>query len=259
MHLTEILPVLEALAPLGLAEEWDNVGLLLEGEREIDRILCTIDLTAGVLDEALARNADLVVSYHPPIFHGIKRIVGADPQQRTLLRAIRAGIHVYSPHTALDAVPGGINDWLLEPFGPLADLRPVVAHPVRSSAGAGRLARLTEPVPLQQLVPRVKAHLGLEAIRLATTDANTLIASVAVCPGAGASVFEALGAVDLLLTGEMRHHDVLARVARGGSVLLTDHTNTERGYLPRFARQLADRTGLEVEVSTVDRDPLAVI
>src|SRR5690554_4356185 len=53
VHLTEILPVLEALAPLGLAEEWDNVGLLLEGEREIDRILCTIDLTAGVLDEAL--------------------------------------------------------------------------------------------------------------------------------------------------------------------------------------------------------------
>src|SRR5690606_4255800 len=114
VELSEILPVLEALAPPGLAEDWDNVGLPIEGEREIHRILCAVDLTPEVLDEALALGADLVLSYHPPIFRGVKRLLSADPQQRTLLRAARAGVHVYSPHTALDAVPGGMNDWLLE-------------------------------------------------------------------------------------------------------------------------------------------------
>lgn len=259
MELSEIVAALESLAPVGLAADWDNVGLLLEGDRPVRRILCTVDFTEAVLDEALAGGADLVVSYHPPIFRGLKRLIALDPIQRTLLRAARAGLHVYSPHTALDAVPGGMTDWLLEPFGPLAEARPIEPHAARPEAGSGRVAVLSEPAPLDRLLPRIKAHLGLAAMRLATLDPSRPVERVAVCPGAGGGVFERLGDVDLLLTGEMRHHDVLARVARGASVVLTDHTNTERGYLPRFAQRLAERTGLPVAVSTVDRDPLAVI
>lgn len=259
MDLSEIVAVLESLAPVRLAADWDNVGLLLEGDRGVRRILCTVDLTEAVLDEALARGADLVVSYHPPIFRGLKRLVARDPLQRTLLRAARSGLHVYSPHTALDAVPGGMTDWLLEPFGPLADARPIAPDPLRPDAGAGRVARLSGPAPLDLLLPRIKAHLGLAAVRLATLDPSRVVERVAVCPGAGGSVFEQVGDVDLLLTGEMRHHDVLERVARGASVVLTDHTNTERGYLPRLAQRLAERTGLPVDVSSIDRDPLAVV
>ena len=87
-----------------------------------------------------------------------------------------------------------------------------------------------------------------------------LIESLAVCPGAGGSVFEKLGAVDLLLTGEMRHHDVLARVRQGTHVVLCDHTNTERGFLPVLADELTSRLpGVALHVAAEDKDPLRIV
>lgn len=106
---------LEMVAPARLAEPWDNVGLLL-GDREAPcgRVLLTVDFTAGVLEEALALSVDAVVAYHPPIFDPLKRLTSEDPKQRLLLETAQAGIALLSPHTALDAVHGGVNDWLLE-------------------------------------------------------------------------------------------------------------------------------------------------
>ena len=85
-------------------------------------------------------------------------------------------------------------------------------------------------------------------------------ASSAVCAGEGGSVFEGCPTVDLLLTGEMRHHDVLARVSAGTSVILTDHTHTERGYLKHLAKYLSEAVGAdsEVVISASDKDPLSI-
>jgi putative NIF3 family GTP cyclohydrolase 1 type 2 len=82
-----------------------------------------------------------------------------------------------------------------------------------------------------------------------------------VCAGAGGSVFEHCHDVDLLLTGEMRHHDILARVASGTSVILTDHTNCERGYLPNLAARLRSVFGedVAVHVASSDKDPLSIV
>ena len=106
---------MEAVAPARLAESWDNVGLLL-GDRAAPcgRVLVAVDWTAAVMEEALALGVDAVVSYHPPIFDAIKRLASDDPRQRILLDAAQAGIALLSPHTALDAVKGGVNDWLAE-------------------------------------------------------------------------------------------------------------------------------------------------
>ncbi len=104
---------------------------------------------------------------------------------------------------------------------------------------------------------RIKGHLGLRHVRVAS-GLGGAVQSVAVCPGAGGSLFAADWRADLYLTGEMRHHDVLAKVARGHAVILTDHTNTERGYLPVLAKRLAAESGLEVSVSEVDAEPLVV-
>lgn len=258
-RLSEVLAALEAIAPLHLAEAWDNVGLLLEprgGDPTVQRALLTIDLTEPVLDEALASGADLVVAYHPPIFAPLKRLTQGEAGQRTILRAAAAGIAVWSPHTALDAVPGGVNDWMLGLAGTLTDVAPIAARPDEPAAGPGRLARLREPAPLDTLVARFKEGLALPSVRLAR-GADAPIGTLAVCPGAGGSLFEGIRA-DLLVTGEMRHHDVLAHVARGMSVILTEHTNCERGYLPHLAERLrAACPALLVDVSTRDRDPLA--
>ena len=247
------------IAPLALAEPWDNVGLLVEPPRPrpLRRVLLAIDLTEAVLDEALAVEADCVVAYHPPLFNSLKRLTLSDPKQRILLRAVAAGLPLYSPHTALDAAPGGINDWLLEAFGPLAEVAPITPSALDAAAGGGRRAVLATPRALGDLLPAIKGLLGLQHVRVAAAD-DRPIRTVAVCPGAGGSLFEGLRGVDLVLTGELRHHDVLALVARGTAAVVTDHTHTERGYLPRLAARLRAATGLEVHVSTVDDDPLVV-
>ncbi|MGM0576712.1 MAG: Nif3-like dinuclear metal center hexameric protein [Myxococcota bacterium] len=271
--LRRVLDVLGDLAPLRWAGEWDNVGLLVDPPtpggwgRTIRRVALTIDLTEGVLAEALEAGADLVVAYHPPIFKGLKRLVAAEPKHRIVMDAIRAGVPVYSPHTALDAAPGGLNDWLLKGLGETrepAPIEPVEEPPEGAVAGAGRTARLSEPTDLPALVRALKAHLGLEYVRVAAPAAlregEGRISRVAVCPGAGGSLFAGLEGPDLYVTGEMRHHDVLARVAAGAAVVLTDHTNTERGYLPvlreRLSAALGD--GVAIDVSVRDADPLRV-
>jgi dinuclear metal center YbgI/SA1388 family protein len=98
---------------------WDNTGLLLEASfvpsrRQSNTALLTIDLTKAVADEAIALNSSIIIAYHPIIFRGLKALTLADSQQQSLLRLASHGISVYSPHTALDSAPGGINDWLAD-------------------------------------------------------------------------------------------------------------------------------------------------
>lgn len=110
---------MEQLAPLSLAESWDNVGLLVEPtkSRPIKTILLTNDLTAAVMEEAQAISCDLIVSYHPPLFRPFKRLVQSDWKQLLAVRAIESGIAIFSPHTSWDSVKGGVNDWLVGGLG----------------------------------------------------------------------------------------------------------------------------------------------
>lgn len=119
MDLKDVLQVMEQLAPLSLAESWDNVGLLVEPSkcRPIKIILLTNDLTVAVMEEAEAMSCDLIVSYHPPLFRPIKRLVKKDWKQLLAVRAIESGIAIFSPHTSWDSVKGGVNDWLVGGLG----------------------------------------------------------------------------------------------------------------------------------------------
>ena len=115
-----VITRLEAIAPLELAEPWDNVGLLLgDARRDLNGpVFLTIDLTEASLAEAVAAGAGMIVAYHPPIFRELKRITTDDPRGRTLLGAVESAIPVYSPHTALDATEGGVTDWLCDMLAP---------------------------------------------------------------------------------------------------------------------------------------------
>jgi dinuclear metal center YbgI/SA1388 family protein len=253
---------MERIAPRRLAEAWDNVGLILDARgpsSEVSRVVLTIDLTEAVLDEALGFGAEAIVSYHPVLFAPVKRLGLDSASERVVVRALRAGLAVYSPHSALDAAPGGLGDWLVEGLG-----RGALA-PSAPDAPPSVVRRfvLAEPVPLAVVVERVKQHLGLGWLRVAASRAHrdgATVARIAICPGAGGSAFEAIRDADVFLTGEMRHHDVLARVAAGASVILSEHTHTERGYLPLLARRLVEELGADVgvRIAEADRDPLAL-
>jgi dinuclear metal center YbgI/SA1388 family protein len=373
LPLARVLELLETLAPLRFAESWDNVGLLLEphSKQDVGRVLLTIDLTSAVLDEAGQRGAELVVAYHPPLFKALKRIRQGKTAESVVAGALGRGIAVYSPHTALDAAPDGVNDWLAGAVGPgllypLVPSSPIASgehklvvfvpaehaarlrealvgagagvigdythcsfnltgtgtflggegskpsigragqlesveeirlemlcpaarlsaaaraiaevHPYEEPAweiyplapkpelgfGMGRGVELDTPAPLDELVRRVKTELGLSWVRLAAAERHHRgepVRRIAVCAGSGGELFERAPGFDLYLTGELRHHDLLALNAAGSSAILCDHSNTERGYLPHYARRISDASGhgLEVLLAEADREPLVVV
>lgn len=275
LPLAHVVELLQGFAPLALAEPWDNVGLLLEplGDRrdarhapEVGRVLFTIDLTEAVVAEAIASESDLVVAYHPPLFRPQKRLTRATAAERVVLAAVRAGLAVYSPHTALDAAENGLNDWLSRSVGPGTRqplVAPAGADVAIARAGVGRGVTLAQPAALSQLVQQVKAHLGRPALRVAATPAHRAgapVERIAFCAGSGRGVFERAPGFDLYVTGELSHHDVEGLLASGSSVILGEHSSSERGFLPEFAERLRSATHpqLEVLVARADREPLEV-
>jgi len=162
MKVSEIAKKIQDIVPLQLAQEWDNVGLLIgDTEQQVGKILMTVDITAEVFEEAARYQADMILSYHPIIWEGLKKITNRQPKA-VVYDIVRSGIAVFSVHTALDVVIGGVNDGLAEmigikdseplgdyvddPHGPLYKL--VVFIPAESftdvtraifAAGAGRM------------------------------------------------------------------------------------------------------------------------
>jgi len=311
MELAKVVGKLEEFAPTSLAGSWDNVGLLIEpmDKKPISRILLTNDLTEPVMQEALQKKADMIISYHPPIFRPMKRFTSKGWKERIAILCMENRIALYSPHTSWDAVKGGINEWLLQPFGPgksepcerlevpgsasysidvpnqktktvssgcldeeyaaiPADIRASVkitkheAHP-SLGVGAGRVSTLNDPISLESAIKSVKSHLKMTHVRLALANGSTLqspVNRVGVCAGSGGSVLGGVKA-DLILTGEMSHHEVLDFVHRGVSVILTDHSNSERGFHAHISEKLITmmENKVEITVSEVDKDPLEVV
>jgi len=122
MKLSALLEMLEEIAPTRHAEPWDNVGLLAgDVNQSISKAILTIDYTPAVAEESRNKNFDCVIAYHPPIFDALKRIVSPSP----IYDAIRRGVAIYSPHTALDVADGGTNDMLADAIGLTGDRQPL--------------------------------------------------------------------------------------------------------------------------------------
>ena len=138
---------LHELAPLALAEDWDNVGLLLGDEAtEVTRILTCLTLTSDVADEAIAVGATLVVTHHPLLFKPVKKLNASSSEGRLLLKLLRHGIAVYSPHTAYDNAPTGVNQQLAE----LLELQEIAPLRPRSIMAVGDFSKIVTYVPEQQ-------------------------------------------------------------------------------------------------------------
>ena len=139
MQLSELVCAMDDIAPTGNAEAWDNVGLLVgDPSQSISRVMLTIDYTDAVADEARAAGCDAVVAYHPPIFEALKRVTAGS----VVFDALRRGVAIYSPHTALDVVAGGTNDMLADVLG-----LPAERSPLRLAQTKASLLKLVTFVP----------------------------------------------------------------------------------------------------------------
>jgi dinuclear metal center YbgI/SA1388 family protein len=251
---TQLLDILETLAPLSGSAEWDNTGLLIEGnpKADIQKILLTLDLTPAVADEAIRLKADWILSYHPPIFSGLKQLTHKSAATSAFLKLIQAGISVYSPHTALDAALDGVSDWLASFFPEAA---------VEMVEGSGRRLTFTKGLSFKEVSQRFQQGLNLPYLRVAAPKGHSKkIRSIGLCPGAGASVLADLH-VDAVFTGEMRYHDILTWQVAGTYVFLAEHGLSERPYLKILQYRLSEKLPDSVKVlrSKQDREPLSLI
>ena len=142
MIVKDITNILEELAPLAYAEDFDNVGLLVgSSSLEVTGVLVTLDTLENVVDEAIAKKCNLIVSFHPIIFGGLKKLTGSNYVQRVVIKAIQHNIAIYSMHTALDNSNQGVNAKICEVLG-ILNTRILIPQ-------KGTIKKLTTYVPLK--------------------------------------------------------------------------------------------------------------
>lgn len=256
LRVADVTGWLAQFAPLDLAETWDAVGLLVGDESlPVRRVSTCLTVTQAVIDEAAAWGAELIVSHHPCPFQPLKTVTTATPTGRLVWQAARAGISIYSPHTAFDGAPRGINQRIAEGIG-LVDVRPLIPRP--DGRGAGRRGTLPQPESLAAVVARLKGFFKVEVVELAGPQ-DRLIQTVAVGCGSGASFLSAAqkAGADLLVSGEARFHALLEAEDLGVTLALVGHYASERFAVEALAQELAAAfPSLEVRPSAQEADPL---
>ena len=222
----DILREIERLAPFDTAEDFDNVGLLIGGDGEAERCLVTLDVTARTIAEAVLNNCSLILSHHPVIFHAMKRIP-ADSVQGLLLRN---GISVISAHTNVDKAL--LNDRLADILG----IEKLCVMP-----GSGDCACIGLPPEEGMTAPELarfcKEKLGTKGARV--YDAGFEVTKLVLCCGGGGSfIYDLPEDVDCLISGDMKHDQVVEAANRGISLIDLGHFETERHFIPMMTELL---------------------
>ena len=208
MKIKEVLSALEQFAPLPLQESWDNAGLQVGlTEAEVSGALLCLDVTEQVVDEAMAKGCNLIVSHHPLLFRGLKTISDLTDVQRTVRKAIQQDIAVVSMHTNMDNAEGGVNHKIAEKLG-LRDMTFMSPRTVDGvTCGSGVIGTLESPVDSRAFVEKVKSAFGV-VCAMTNELLERKISRVALCGGAGDFLLDdaVKAGADAFITGEMHYH-----------------------------------------------------
>ena len=264
MTVGDVVALVEAAAPPGLAASWDSNGLICGDPADpVRSILLAVDPVAAVVDEAIDSDVDMIITHHPLYLRGTDHVAATDPKGRSIHRLIRAGIALLNAHTSLDAAHGGVAEALADRVG-LTSASPLEPDPASPDQGIGRIGVLPHPVTLRQLASDVAAALPDSAPGLLVGgDLDAVIERIAVSGGAGDSLLQRAreAGADVFLTADLRHHPASAHLADGRPYLLCGtHWATEWVGLPPLAQRLEEDArscgaSLKVQVSHIVTDP----
>lgn len=244
----QLYEAMQRIAPLELAESWDNPGLLVDCGGEVTRVLVTLDITQEVVAEAAAKHCEAIVAHHPVIFDPLKKLGPQDVP----FRLVRAGISAICMHTNLDAAPGGVNDVL-------ADLLRIENR--RDFAdNCGRIGTLNVPTTAQQLAETCSRMLHTHC---KFVEADHPVEKLAEVSGAGGSYLQQAidEGADCLVTGEAAHHIAILAKQKGVGLVVAGHWGTEHPVVFALADALTERLPKEVTVapSLADVDPYSYL
>ena len=203
MRVRDIISAIEQFAPLSIQEGWDNSGLAVGSPGdEVHGVLVGFDCTAELIDEAVAEGCDMVVTHHPLIFHGIKRLCPGDPVSDAVIRAVRAGVAVYAAHTTADKVLAGVSGAMARRLG----LQDIAILEDEGGYGLGAVGTLPKPMTGEEAAAYVKEKFGLKGLRASRPVER--IERVAMCGGSGGSEIDAARAAgaQLYISADISYH-----------------------------------------------------
>lgn len=208
MKIRELVDALEEFAPLSLQDGFDNAGMQigLADDAEAAGALLCLDVTEDVIDEAVEKGCNIVVSHHPLMFRPCKTITGANYVERCVIKAIRNGVSLYAAHTNLDNAYNGVNFKMAEKLG-LKDVRVLEPKDSDGETGAGLVGVLPEAVEKEDFLATVKETFDVACLRYNSWTGEK-VKTVALCGGAGGFLIpEAVKAgADCFITGEIGYH-----------------------------------------------------
>lgn len=260
MKAEAIIKKLETLSPLKYAEGWDNSGLTCgRGSKEVNTVMLAVDATDDVVEEAVSKKVDMLITHHPLIFKGIKNISEDDFIGRRLIKLIQNDIVLYAMHTNFDVM--GMAD---EAAGmlKLSDTKvlEVTYKDADNTEGIGRIGRLPKSMTLRECAQYVKESFALSSVKV-FGELDTLVESVAVSPGSGKGMNRPAitGGAQVLITGDIDHHEGIDSVAQGLCVVDAGHYGIEQifvDYMHKYISQECD--GIAV-IKAAKKEPFVII
>lgn len=257
MRCEDIIELLEKKAPREYAMEWDHVGLLVgRRDREVRKMLLVLDVTETVIDEAIERDVDLIVSHHPMIFGKVDRINDETVLGRKILKLIEHGIACYAMHTNFDTI-GGMAKEAAAMLG-LQNME--VLEETRDGEGIGEIGYLPTVITVAELADQIKEKFDLKNVIL-YGNSDDAVEKVAICPGSGKSVIAIAvqkGAT-CLITGDIGHHEGLDANEMGLNVLDASHYGLEHIFMHMMYQYLKDYC-MDVEMEILETGvPFSII
>ena len=206
----DMTAVIEQFAPLSLQEGWDNSGLCIGSpEAPVTSVLLGLDCTPELVDEAISCGADMIVTHHPLIFSGLKKISPDNPVGEAVMKAIKAGISIYAAHMSADKVIAGVSGAMAARLG-LENVH--ILDEDGEGTGLGVVGDLPEPISAEEAVALVKERFSLKAMR-ASRPVEGKISRIAMCGGSGGSLIRAAekSGAQLYISGDISYHNFFTR------------------------------------------------
>ncbi|MBQ4505710.1 MAG: Nif3-like dinuclear metal center hexameric protein [Firmicutes bacterium] len=239
---------LDELAPLELQDEWDNSGVQIDcGNDEVKMVLAALEISFDVIDEAVSKGADMILTHHPLFFEPLKSIDSNELSGAYSQRLIRAGISVFSMHTNFDNAPYGMNDMILEELG--AEVEGCALDERGEEIPCLKMAVFPEAVSVEGISSRLHEILEYQSPISITGDTSAMADRIALCTGAGGCFWkDALrNGAQLFITGEIKHHEAGPARECGLNVIAAGHWGTE-WLFSDFMKLWAEQRCPEIEL-----------
>ncbi len=253
MTVKELYDKMSAAIPEALSEEWDNDGLMCSPDvsAEVKRVLLALDVTEEIVDYAIERSYDLIISHHPLIFRPVSKINAENHIARKIIKLINNGVSVFSFHTRLDKVGGGVNDCLARALK-LSSVTPF------GEGGMGRIGTLPREMELDEFSEYAKRVLGADSLKY--TDAYNSVSRVAVLGGDGKDFVDAAieAGADTYLSGRISYNVMEEAPELGINLIEAGHYHTEAPVLA-YLSELAASCDMRLTLDFADSNIISVI